>query len=235
MFRRRNATCLVLVPPLAGVLASAQVPNQEHHPPRNTSRYIQILEDANRGTWQQPEKVIATLGLKPGERVADVGAGPGYFTLRIARAVGPSGKVYGVDISRDMLDYLKEQARDQHLTNIQPVLALPHDPQLPPASVDLIFICDTLHHISDRPTYYPLLIRALKPGGRFVNIDFHKRSLPVGPPVQMKIPKAEMIREAQAAGFHLLRQYDFLQYQYFIVFARYQAVPEVSRRCRVSV
>ncbi|HET7099616.1 MAG TPA: SAM-dependent methyltransferase, partial [Terriglobia bacterium] len=78
----------------------------------------------------------------------------------------------------------------------------------------------TLHHISDRATYFPLLLRALKPDGRLVNIDFHKRSLPVGPPVEMKISQAEMVREAEAAGFHLIRQHDFLQYQYFVVFAR---------------
>lgn len=220
MVRFRNALWWFAVSLVVGSLASAQVQHQERHPPRSTSRYIQALEDPSRDAWQQPEKVIASLGLKPGEHVADLGAGPGYFTLRLARAVGPSGKVYGVDVSREMLDYLEKQAGAQHLTNIQPVLALPHDPQLPAASLDLIFICDTLHHISDRPTYYPLLMHALKPGGRLVNIDFHKESLPVGPPVQMKIPKAEMIREAEAAGFHLVRQFDFLKYQYFVVFAR---------------
>jgi ubiquinone/menaquinone biosynthesis C-methylase UbiE len=220
MVRFGKSVWLVAVPLLAGVLASAQVQHQEHHPPQNTSRYIQVLEDPSRDPWQQPEKVVATLSLKPGERVADLGAGPGYFTLRFARAVGPTGKVYGVDISREMLDYLEKQARSEHLTNIQPLLAEPHDPKLPPASVDMIFICDTLHHISDRATYFPLLMRALKPGGRLVNIDFYKRPLPVGPPVEMKIPQAEMIREAEAARFHLVQKYDFLRYQYFVIFAR---------------
>lgn len=220
MAKFRKAGWLIVVFLLSGVVFSAQVPDQEHHPPRSTSRYIQVLEDPGRDTWQKPEKVIAALDLKPGERVADLGAGPGYFTLRLARAVGPSGKVYGVDISPGMLDYLEKQSVARHLTNIQPVLAFPHNPKLSPGSVDLIFICDTLHHISDRPTYYPLLMRALRPGGRLVNIDFHKRALPVGPPVQMKISKAEMIREAEAAGFHLIQQYDFLPYQYFVVFAR---------------
>jgi ubiquinone/menaquinone biosynthesis C-methylase UbiE len=220
MVRFGKSTWLLAVPLLAGVLVSAQVPNQEHHPPRSTSRYIKALEDPSRDAWQQPEKVVKTLGLKPGDSVADVGAGPGYFTLRFARAVGPAGKVYGVDISRGMLDYLGKEARAEHLANIQPVLAEPHDPNLAPASVDVIFICDTLHHISDRASYFPLLMRALKPGGRLVNIDFHKRALPVGPPVEMKIPRAEMIREAEAAGFHLVHKYDFLKYQYFVVFKR---------------
>ncbi len=220
MTRFGKSVWLVAVSLMVGVLASAQTRDQEHHPPRSTSRYIQVLEDPSRNAWQQPEKVIATLGLKPGERVADLGAGAGYFTLRLARAVGPSGKIYGVDVSREMLDYLEKQASAQHLTNIQPVLAEPHDPKLAPASVDMIFICDTLHHISDRAMYFPLLMRALKPGGQLVNIDFYKRPLPVGPPVEMKIPQAEMIREAEAAGFHLIQKYKFLKYQYFVVFKR---------------
>jgi ubiquinone/menaquinone biosynthesis C-methylase UbiE len=220
MFRFGKSVSLVAILLLAGALASAQVQHQEHHPPQNTGRYIEVLEAPSRDAWQQPEKVVATLALKPGEQVADLGAGPGYFTLRFARAVGPTGKVYGVDISREMLAYLAKQARSKHLANIQPVVAEPHDPKLAPASVDMIFICDTLHHISDRSNYFPLLRRALKPGGRLVNIDFYKRPLPVGPPVEMKIPQAEMIREAEAAGFHLVRKYDFLKYQYFVVFKR---------------
>lgn len=220
MARLRNKVWLIPALLLAGGMVAAQVQHQGHHPPRSTDRYIKALEAPTRDAWQQPEKVVATLALKPGESVADLGAGPGYFTLRFARAVGPTGKVYAVDISREMLDYLGKQAKAEHLLNIEPVLAQPHNPELPAASVDLIFICDTLHHISDRANYYSLLIRALKPGGRLVNIDFHKQPLPVGPPVEMKIPKAEMIQEAEAAGFHLVRQYDFLKYQYYLVFER---------------
>ena len=80
-----------------------------------------------------------------------------------------------------MLDYIRQRAQDDEIKNIQLVQALPHDPKLPPASVDMIFICDTLHHISERPTYYPLLAKALRPGGRLVNIDFYKKPLPLVP------------------------------------------------------
>ena len=220
MTRFRKALWWIAISILAGTPLAAQTEHQQHHPPQDASSYIAALEASSRGAWQQPERVMAALALKPGERVADLGAGPGYFTLRFARAVGPSGKVYGVDISREMLDYLAKQAQADNLKNIQTVLAEPHDPKLQPDSVDLIFICDTLHHISDRANYYPLLLRALKPGGRLVDIDFHKRPLPVGPPVEMKISQKEMIREAEAAGFHLLPEYDFLKYQYFLVFTR---------------
>jgi ubiquinone/menaquinone biosynthesis C-methylase UbiE len=199
--------------------AAAQVP-QQHHPPESTSAYIRALEDPSRVEWQRPDEVVEKLGLKPGEAVADLGAGSGYFTLRFAQAVGAAGKVYAVDIDRGMLDNIERRAREAQVENIQLVLAEAHDPQLPASSVDMIFICDTLHHISDRATYYPLLARALRPGGRLVNIDFYKKPLPVGPPVVMKISKEDMIEEVKPAGFHLVKDFDFLPYQYFLIFQR---------------
>ena len=199
--------------------APGQVAHQ-HHPPESTSAYIKVLEDPGRDEWQKPEDVVAHLELKPGETVADIGAGSGYFTVRLARAVGPGGKIYAVDIDPGMLNYIEQRATREHLSNIQTVLADPDDPKLPAYSVDLIFICDTLHHISGREKYYPLLVTGLKPGGRFVDVDFHKRPLAIGPPVEMKIAKSAMIDEAQPAGFHLVKEFDFLPYQYFLVFQR---------------
>ncbi len=204
---------------LAAGLA-AQFEHQQHHPPTSTSAYIRALEDPARNAWQKPEEVVAKLGLKPGETVADIGAGSGYFTVRLARAVGPSGKVYAVDIDPGMLEYIRQRAKKDHLENIQTILAGAHDPKLAPASVDLIFICDTLHHISEREKYYPLLARALKPGGRLVDVDFHKRALPLGPPVGMKISRKALIEEVKPAGFHLVKDYEFLPYQYFVIFTR---------------
>jgi ubiquinone/menaquinone biosynthesis C-methylase UbiE len=131
----------------------AQVEHQQHHPPASASEYIRVLEDPGRNAWQKPEEVMARLGLKPGETVADIGAGSGYFTVRLARAVGPSGRVYAVDIDQRMLEYIQQRAKKDHLENIQTILADAHDPKLAPASVDLIFICDTLHHISEREKY----------------------------------------------------------------------------------
>jgi ubiquinone/menaquinone biosynthesis C-methylase UbiE len=198
---------------------SGQVAHQ-HHPPESTSAYIKALEDPGRDAWQKPEDVMGHLELKPGETVADIGAGSGYFTVRLARAVGPGGKVYAVDIDQGMLNYVEQRAGQEHLSNIQTVRADPDDPKLPASSVDLIFICDTLHHISGREKYYPLLARSLKPEGRFVDVDFDKRPMPIGPPVEMKIAKSAMVDEAKAAGFHLVKELEFLPYQYFLVFQR---------------
>ena len=192
----------------------------QHPLPETNSSYIHSLEDPNRAEWQKPDEVVAKLGLKPGDAVADLGAGSGYFTMLFAKAVEPHGKVYAVDVLPEMLDYIRQRAQDNHVTNIESVEALPDDPKLPPASVDMIFICDTLHHISHRPTYYPLLAKALRPGGRLVNVDFYKKPLPFGPPLAMKIDKPDMIEEAKSAGFHVIQDFDFLPYQYFLVFQR---------------
>jgi len=205
------AAWLVWTPPLGG---------QEHNPPPTTNSYIQHLEDPSRAAWQKPDEVVRVLNLKFGENIADIGAGSGYFTVPFARRVGPAGKIYAVDIDREMLAYIEQRARQENLQNIQTVLADPHDPGLAPASVDLIFICATLHHITDRAKYYPLLARALRPGARVVNIDFEKRPLPVGPSLEMKIARADVLSEFAGAGFHLAQEFDFLPYQYFLVFGR---------------
>jgi ubiquinone/menaquinone biosynthesis C-methylase UbiE len=149
-----------------------------------------------------------------------LGAGSGYFTLRLAEAVGPTGNVYAVDVNPQMLEYIERRAQEKQLDNIQTILAEPHDPKLGSASVDLIFICITLHHISDREKYYPLLAQALKPGGRLVNVDFEKRPSPVGPSLEMRIARKDVIKELEAAGFRLIKEFDFLKYQYFLVFER---------------
>src|SRR5579864_9384570 len=130
-------------------LAPGQVAEQ-HHPPGSTSAYIKALEAPSRDAWQMPDEVMAHLELKPGDAVADIGAGSGYFTVRFARAVGPGGKVYAVDINPEMLSYIEQRATQEHLNNIQTVLAAPDDPKLPPASVDMIFICDTHQHSDNR-------------------------------------------------------------------------------------
>ncbi len=185
----------------------------QHHPPLDAAEYAHILEDPSRDQWQKPHEVIMALNLKSGESVADIGAGSGYFSRRFANH---AGKVYAVDIDPKLLEMTAKNAPP----NLVTVLATPDDPKLAPASVDLIFFCDVLHHIENRPAYYKKLAAALKPGGRIVNIDFYKKELPVGPPVSMKIPEQMVIDEFAAAGFKLKRKLDFLPYQYFLEFGR---------------
>ncbi len=218
--RRAFPTLLTAAVLMGWPRVSAQVAEQ-HRPPESTSEYIKSLEEPEREAWQKPDEVVEKLELKPGEVVADLGAGSGYFTVRLARAVGPSGKVYAIDIDPEMLAYVAGRAKKERLENIQTLLAVPHDPKLAAASVDVVFICNTLHHISQRDKYYPLLWQAIKPGGRLVNIDFEKRPLPIsGPPLNMRIAKEAVVEEVKPAGFRLMKDFDFLKYQYFLVFER---------------
>jgi len=219
MFSLRRVALLAMGMGMA-CMATTPVARAQHPLPETPSGYIHSLEDPKRAEWQKPNEVVARLNLKPGDDVADLGAGSGYFTLLFAKAVGPQGKVYAIDILPEMLDYVRQRAQNDGVKNIQLVQATEHDPKLPPASVDMIFICDSLHHIPERPTYYPLLAKALRPGGRLVNIDFIKKPLPLGPPLAMKIDKEAMIEEAKASGFHVVQDFDFLPYQYFLIFQR---------------
>jgi ubiquinone/menaquinone biosynthesis C-methylase UbiE len=188
----------------------AQPPHQ-HHPPRSAGEYAHVLEHPGRDKWQKPDQVLEALALRPGEIVADIGAGTGYFARRFARH---AAKVYAVDIDPKLLEIAKRDAP----ANLETILAAPDDPKLPEASVDTIFFADVWHHLDNRPGYAAKLARALKPGGRVVMIDFHKKPLPVGPPERMKLTEQQVIEELEPAGFRLEAKHDFLPYQYFLVF-----------------
>lgn len=195
---------------LMAAAAYAQVQHQ-HHAPGSADEYIRVLEDPQRDAWQKPHEVVMALELKPDEAIADIGAGSGYFTRRFAMH---AGKVYAVDIDPKLLEKTMKDAPK----NVESVLAAPDDPKLPPASVDTIFFCDVLHHVANRGAYYQKLAKALKPGGRIVIIDFYKKKLPVGPPESMKISEEAIVAELKSAGFRQTRSFDFLPYQYFLVF-----------------
>ena len=180
--------------------------------------YIAALEDPNRENYQKPNDVLDALALKPGEVVADIGAGSGYFTVRFSNALKESGKVYAVDVSQDMIDYMNRRFQETNARNVTTVMAAADDPRLPDASVDRIFICDTWHHIENRPQYLARLKKALRAGGQIIMIDFQKRELPVGPPIDMKIAREDLIQQMESSGFRLVQEHTFLPYQYFLVF-----------------
>jgi ubiquinone/menaquinone biosynthesis C-methylase UbiE len=198
--------------------AFAQAPGEHvHRLHRDPAAYIKALEDPARDAYQKPHEVVEALGLKAGEIIADIGAGSGYFTLRLAHHVGPSGHVYGVDVSPDMIRHLNERIRDGGLLNVSTILARPDDPLLP-QPVDRFVVVDVWHHIDDQPKYLALMKKLLKPGGQVVMIDFHKRDLPVGPPLAMKISREDLIAQMETHGFRVAREHTFLPHQYFVVF-----------------
>lgn len=185
---------------------------------RDPDAYIAMLESPERDAYQMPEEVIEALRLQPGQRVADIGSGSGYFSLRLAKAVGPGGVVYAVDIDPEMIRHLNRRVRDAGLDNVRTILADPNDPLLADSSVDRIFICNTWHHIEDRSAYLNLMKRVLRPNGKVVHVDFHMKELPFGPPLEMKIAREDLIRQMETAGFELAREETFLPYQYFLIF-----------------
>jgi ubiquinone/menaquinone biosynthesis C-methylase UbiE len=204
--------------PLAAQDAAKRDTHEMHALHRDSKAYIAMLEDPKRDAYQKPHEVITALDLKPGEVIADIGAGSGYFSFRFAHHVGP-GRVYAVDISPDMILHMNRRIRDMGITNLTTVLAPPDDPLLADASLDRVFICDTWHHIERQGEYLAKLKKMLKPGGQLVMIDFQKRELPVGPPLEMKIAREDLVRQLAKAGFHLLKEHTFLPYQYFLVFS----------------
>jgi ubiquinone/menaquinone biosynthesis C-methylase UbiE len=203
--------------PLAAQDATKREAQEMHALHRDSQAYIAMLEDPKRDAYQKPHEVITALGLKPGDVIADIGAGSGYFSFRFAHHVGP-GRVYAVDISPDMILHMNRRSRDTGITNVTTVLAPPDDPLLPNSSLDLVFICDTWHHVEKQDQYLAKLKKMLKPGGQLVMIDFQKRDLPVGPPLGMKIAREDLVRQLEEAGFQLLKEHTFLPYQYFLVF-----------------
>jgi arsenite methyltransferase len=210
---------LILLP----FAASAQdaVKRDQHHMRglhNDPKAYIGSLEDPKRDAYQKPHEVLTALNLKPGEVIADIGAGSGYFTFRLAHQVGEKGKIYAVDVSPDMILHINRRIRDLKTSNVVSILADPDDPLLPVASVNRFFFCDSWHHIENQAKYLSVIKKMLKPGGEVVMIDFHKKELPVGPPMQMKIAREDLIKQMESNGFRLAKEHTFLPHQYFLVF-----------------
>jgi len=155
------------------------------------------------------------LDLKRGHIVADIGAGTGYFSVRLAKSE-TAPKVYAADIEPSMVRYLRERAAKEGLTNVTAVQAAADQPNLP-EPVDLILIVDTYHHIGDREAYFRRLAKSIKPGGRVVIIDF-KPDSPEGPPKEFRFPLEQFKAEMGKAGYKLAAQHNFLPRQQFLIF-----------------
>jgi arsenite methyltransferase len=189
-----------------------------HKMHQDPKAYIAMLENPQRDAEQKPDEVIAALGLKEGEVLADIGAGSGYFSVRFAPKVGARGRIYAVDINPDMILYMNRRIRDMQLKNMATILSAPDDPLLADASINRFFICNTWHHVENRPSYIALMKKMLKPGGQVIVVDYMKKQLPVGPPPEMKMAREEVIREMESNGFKLSKEHTFLPYQYFLIF-----------------
>lgn len=172
----------------------------------------------NRDQWQQPEKVIAALQIRPGDRVADLGSGGGYFTFKLAAAVGPTGKVYAVDVDREMVDLIEKQAQKDSVKNVETILAKTGDPLLPKDGVDLIFTSNTYHHFDDRLAYFTSLRKYLRPSGRVAIIDYDRRAWFEGL-LRHYTPSEFIKREMEQAGYSLQQELNLLDRQSFLIFS----------------
>ena len=190
---------------------------------RETKEWIQNLERPERIAGLKIDKVLPILKLKPGDKVADIGAGTGAFSLPFARTVAPSGKVYAVDIDPGLLDYIAEKAKKENLENIQTVKGEFSDPKLPTRDVDLAFFHDVLHHIENRQAYLKALATYIKPTGRIALIEMNRDDpkTPHRNNPEMLVSKDEVKSWMAAAGFYPGEEYDvYGNPKWFIIYVR---------------
>ena len=212
------AGCAGATPPAQTAHDGAPPPTAGEHRFAHAEEWAKKFDDPARNAWQQPDVVIAALELAPAMTVADVGAGTGYFSVRLARAL-PRGEVIATDLEPDMLRYLGERAAREHLSNIRTVLAGADDPHLPAGSVDRVLVSDVWHHIADRARYARGLAAALRPGGRIAIVDFRADATHV-PPHHPHVTPEAAIADLRAAGLDASLSPTKLPDQYIVIGTR---------------
>lgn len=195
---------------------AGQKPDHMQHAFDDPDKYAKQFDDPARDAWQLPDRVVAALGLKAGQSVADIGAGTGYFSMRLAKSAAAPA-VYAVDIEPKMVTYLTGRAAREGLKNVTAVQAGADSPNIP-SPVDTILIVDTYHHIANRVEYFRKLRASLKPGGRLAIVDFRKDA-PDGPPVEFRFTAEEISAELAKAGYRLATSHGFLPRQLFLIYS----------------
>ena len=207
---RRNAVLLCTATPL---LAQSD---------DRIARYLAMLERPEREAFQRKQEVMSALAFKPGERVADLGAGSGYFTIPVAKAVAPAGIVWALDIRQPMLDHIAARLKTENLTNVHLKLVPATDPQHPPPGIDTILMVDVYHYIHYEKRgaeYAPKLRAGLAPGGRVVIIDYTPKPFdqrPWGPPPEQQMSLETLNGYLASAGLKPVKVHTFLPEQYFV-------------------
>lgn len=200
---------VVLTPPLHAQLAS-----------RSAEEWIKTLESQNRLAGLRVDEVIGRLNIRPGQVVADLGAGTGVFSVPFSRAVGTSGKVYAVEIEQGLVDHIAARAKEQGAANVQTILGAFTDPRLPASDVDLAFIHDVLHHIENRAEYVKNLGKYLKPGARIAVIDFHPERGGHRNQPELQVTKEQSATLFAAAGYTPIEEIALFDDKWFVVYGR---------------
>jgi len=189
--------------------------------PRPTPEWIARLERPDRVAGLKIDYIISKLELKPGQVVADIGAGPGVISLPMAKAVAPNGKVYAVDIDQQFLDHIAMRAKEQHVANLKPVLGKFTDPALPAEDVDVALFHDVLHHIQDRATYLKSTAKYVKRDGRIAIVELSPTKGSHRNEPELQITKDQAAAWLAAAGFKPVQEFDGLpEDKWFVLYAR---------------
>jgi SAM-dependent methyltransferase len=177
-----------------------------------------LLEAPDRDLWQHPDRIMDRLAIAEASVIADIGAGSGWFTIRLARRVGPNGIVYAQDVQPEMLAAISRRVNAEGLLNVKTVLGEGSDPRLPARALDAVLLVDAYHEIEDRVTLLANLARSLRPDGRIGVVDFKLEGGGPGPPMEERVSPEVVVRDAARAGLRLLSHETFLPYQYFLIF-----------------
>jgi predicted methyltransferase len=202
---------------LAALLALQTQPTGHLFPPEN----LGLLESPDRAAWQKPDQIMDALGIADGSTVADIGAGAGWFTIQLARRVGPNGLVYAEDVQRQMLEAVRRRVSREGLQNVRALLGTPTSPNLPPSALDAILLVDVYPEIDDRVTFMRNTALALKPNGRIGVVNYKPGQGGPGPaPTEgVRVDSAAVEADARAAGLRV-RARENLPYQYLIVLGK---------------
>jgi ubiquinone/menaquinone biosynthesis C-methylase UbiE len=211
MTRRTLATLAI-----AGVLSAG--PAAAQHPRLFEPENLGQLEGPDRDAWQRPDRIMDALQIGEGSVVADVGAGGGWFTIRLARQVGPNGRVYAEDIQPQMIQAIKLRVAREQRSNVILQLGTPDDPKLPAGKMDVVLIVDAYHEIEHPVALLKNVVTSLKPGGVVAIVNFKKDGGGPGPSMDERVDPEQVVADARAAGLELRKRDDFLRYQYMLTF-----------------
>lgn len=231
MVAARACTAFVLAAAVTATLSAQSRPaSKSQHGRLFPPQDLGLLEAPDRDEWQKPHQILDALGIAEASVVADVGAGSGWFTVRLARRVGPNGKVFAQDVQQEMLAAITRRVQREGLSNVVPRLGRGSDPQLDARSLDAVLVVDVIHEIEDRVTLFRNLGRALKPGGLIGIVDFKPGAAGPGPDAEERVAAETIEEEAARAGLVLRRRETFLPFQYFLIFgqAAATATPPVA-------
>jgi SAM-dependent methyltransferase len=204
----------------ASLTLSAQTSSRNQHGRLFPPQDLGLLEAPDRDEWQRSHQVLDALGIADASVVADVGAGSGWFTVRLARRVGPNGIVYAQDVQSEMLAAITRRVSREGLQNVRTVKGSGSNPNLPSNALDAVLIVDVVHEIEDRVTLFRNLATSLKPLGRIGVVDFRPGGAGPGPDADERVAPEVVEAEARRAGLRLTSSEAFLPFQYFLIFGR---------------